>query len=198
MINFPMDESVVLSKEGSLANSKNTWGQVLTPHGARLPGWIVAWPGLAPVQPTCSYYAGPWGNLVTNESVCLVGNSREGWGLWPIADPVPYLEGRRFPKAVLQKWGRRMARFSCLGEKAGYVEFHMTLLMSKSQPPIFLNVKCFGKKISCTSSTLPSPDFRLVAWTPRTPPLQRRLGAERSGQPTVPFTSWHQSQQWHE
>ena len=41
-----MDTRAVLSREGSLADSEATGGQVLTPLGARLPERITAWPAL--------------------------------------------------------------------------------------------------------------------------------------------------------
>lgn len=61
LINFPMDNSILFSKEGCLAKCKTTWGQVLTLRRAGCRGGL--WPGLdlglpdPPVRPAPAHGA---------------------------------------------------------------------------------------------------------------------------------------------
>lgn len=65
-----MDESVVLSKEGSLSNSKTALGQIPTLVRCQAAWGLVAWPGLGPAQGPPDPRTGKPGN--ENECVCQV------------------------------------------------------------------------------------------------------------------------------
>lgn len=155
MINFPTDKSVVLSKEGSLAHSKSTWGQVLTPTQGQADWASAAWPrpGPGPARPTCPPHRSPQGSLVTNMSVSARCDTVRSGGCRSQASS-------RGVDMAHQQPDRNgdIARFSYFGEKAVYLFcFVFSLNVNTGESLLHLYV---------IPSTLPALDFRLMVCTP--------------------------------